>query len=82
MLALPRANSQHPGCLACLILLLSSCPYHVHTVCLLLFCAGSIAPGAPKAKELKLNSYFMELGENSMMKEVVAYEVCRQAACL
>eukprot|EP00878_Enallax_costatus_P032015 GHUV01035102.1.p1 GENE.GHUV01035102.1~~GHUV01035102.1.p1 ORF type:complete len:154 (-),score=7.80 GHUV01035102.1:819-1280(-) len=35
----------------------------------------SIAPGVPKDNELKLNSYFIELGENSMMKEVVAYQV-------
>eukprot|EP00879_Flechtneria_rotunda_P010510 GHRR01010987.1.p1 GENE.GHRR01010987.1~~GHRR01010987.1.p1 ORF type:complete len:289 (+),score=36.98 GHRR01010987.1:1043-1909(+) len=35
----------------------------------------SIRPGVPPANELKLNSYYTELGENSFIKEVVAYQV-------
>jgi hypothetical protein len=39
----------------------------------LLYCRW--LPDAPKEGELKLNSLFYELGENSYMKEVVAYQV-------
>ncbi|KAF8057939.1 hypothetical protein HT031_005885 [Scenedesmus sp. PABB004] len=42
-----------------------------------------LLPGVPKVGELKLNSYYAELGENSMMKEVVAYQArwARRARC-
>lgn len=42
-------------------------------------CTCSIAPGVPPVSNLKLNSYYVELGEISFMKEVIAYQVrhCR-----
>ncbi len=36
---------------------------------------GSFYPEGPKTKELKTNSFFQELGENSYMREPVAYQV-------
>lgn len=36
-----------------------------------------IAPGVPPVSNLKLNSYYVELGEISFMKEVIAYQVLR-----
>jgi hypothetical protein len=32
-------------------------------------------PGVPAVGDLKLNSYYVELGEISFMKEVLAYQV-------
>jgi hypothetical protein len=32
-------------------------------------------PGVPVVGDLKLNSYYVELGEISFMKEVIAYQV-------
>ncbi|KAF6266395.1 coth protein-domain-containing protein [Scenedesmus sp. NREL 46B-D3] len=39
----------------------------------------TIAPGVPPVGDLKLNSYYVELGEISFMKEVIAYQVLREA---
>jgi hypothetical protein len=39
------------------------------------YCACSILPDVPPVGDLKLNSYYVELGEISFMKEVIAYQV-------
>lgn len=51
---------------------------HVRLLTLLLC---SLRPNIPPVTNLKTNSYYIELGENSFMKEVAAYQVGAALGC-